>query len=126
MAATCSAVPVTIKGEPRTPGYWKNHPEAWQMQTVTIGGVEYSQAEAIDLLGSNAKDATYKLASHLIAAELNAASAFYGTYNPNTVRSYINQANAFLTEHPLGSNPQGADRNYALALKDWLDTFNNS
>jgi hypothetical protein len=30
-----------------TPGYWKNHPEAWPVQTVTVGGVSYTKAQAI-------------------------------------------------------------------------------
>ena len=113
----------TCGGEPNTPGYWKNHPEAWPMESVTIGGVTYTKAEAIELLGGNAKDATYKLASHLIAAKLNIAS---GATAPTTVLDAITEADAFLASFPLGSNPTGADRDYALALKDILDAFNNS
>src|SRR4051794_26153743 len=30
-----------------TPGYWKNHPEAWPTQTITIGGGTYTKAAAI-------------------------------------------------------------------------------
>jgi hypothetical protein len=122
----CGAVLIISRGEPLTPGYWKNHPEAWHTQSVVIGGVTYTQAQAIDLLGSNARDATYKLASHLIAAKLNAASSFYGANNPGTIWTVIENADAFLTLHPLGSNPQGADRNYALSLKDTLEAFNQS
>ena len=29
-----------------TPGFWKNHPEAWPVSTITVGGVEYTLDEA--------------------------------------------------------------------------------
>jgi len=110
-------------GDPCTPGYWKNHPEEWPIDTVTIGGIIYTKAEAITLLKGNAKDATYKLASHLIAAKLNLAN---GVSASTTVLDAIEDADNFLSTNPLGSNPQGADRDYALNLKDILDAFNNS
>ena len=109
-------------GEPLTPGYWKNHPDAWPIESVTIGGITYTKAEAIELLDSNAKDATYKLASHLIAAKLNVAN---GVSASTFVLDAIEDADAFLSTHPLGSDPRGADRDYALGLKDILDNFNN-
>ena len=27
-----------------TPGYWKNHPDAWPVDSITVGGVSYSKA----------------------------------------------------------------------------------
>jgi hypothetical protein len=30
-----------------TPGYWKNHAEAWPVQFITVGGVTYTKAQAI-------------------------------------------------------------------------------
>ncbi|GAF95082.1 unnamed protein product, partial [marine sediment metagenome] len=32
-----------------TMGYWKNHPDAWPMGSITIGGVSYDKAVAIDI-----------------------------------------------------------------------------
>jgi len=123
-ATTSVCFSYSCGGEPNTPGYWKNHPEAWPIESVTIGGITYTKAQAIELLdGANAKDATYKLASHLIAAKLNVAS---GVSAPTSVINAITEADTFLSTHPLGSDPQGADRDYALALKDILDAFNNS
>lgn len=110
-------------GDPNTPGYWKNHPDAWPVESVTIGSETYTKEEAILLLKGNSKDATYKLASHLIAAKLNLAN---GVSAPTTVLDAIDNADAFLSANPLGSDPQGADRDYALSLKDILDAFNNS
>ena len=71
---------------------------------------------------AKAKDATHMLAAQLIAAKLNVLN---GAYASEEVLEAIDDADAFLTAHPYGSNPRGADRSYALALKDTLDDFNN-
>lgn len=41
-----SVSPIPGKGV-RTPGYWMNHPEAWPFNSITIGGVTYTTAQAI-------------------------------------------------------------------------------
>src|SRR5207248_632359 len=35
----------TYPGCTGTPGYWKNHPSAWPVTSLTIGGVTYSQGD---------------------------------------------------------------------------------
>jgi hypothetical protein len=105
-----------------TIGYWKTHPEAWPVTSLTIGDVTYDQNQLLGMLwNAKAKDATHMLAAQLIAAKLNVAN---GAYSPS-ISDTITQADAFLTEHPYGSNPRGADRSSALHLKDALDDFNN-
>ena len=126
MASACSAMIVIDFGDPRTPGYWKNHAECWPIDSVTVGDVVLTKEEAIDYLASNSKDATFKLASQLIAAKFNAMSLFYGSYNPTTVWQAIGAADNYLATNPLGSNPQGETRDEALALKDALQVFNES
>ena len=55
-----------------TPGYWKNHPDAWPVDGITIGGVYYPKAEAIGEMKTPGKgDKTYDLFRHLVAAKLN-------------------------------------------------------
>lgn len=55
-----------------TPGYWKNHPEAWPVDEITIGGVTYTKDGAIAfMLDNDSKDATYILFRSLVAAKLN-------------------------------------------------------
>jgi len=108
--------------EPYTVGYWKNHPEAWPVDSLTIGGVTYTQQRLLGILwNAKAKDATSMLAAQLIAAKLNVANGV----DPTSISDTINAADAFLETHPLGSNPRGADREYALMWKDELDYFNN-
>lgn len=78
---------------------------------------------------ANAKDATRMLAAQLIAAKLNrlsgASPCFYYCEKQVNIDDVISNADAFLTEHPIGSNPQGEDRQTALRLKDILDAYNN-
>jgi hypothetical protein len=55
-----------------TPGYWKNHPEAWPVSSVTVGGVTYTKAQALAILDSPvSKDKTYTMFSSLVPAMLN-------------------------------------------------------
>ena len=93
------------------------------MDSITVGGVTYSKAVAIaDILKkANSMDATKMLAAQLIAAKLNLLSD-----GPTDIQGIVDDADAFLVTHPLGSNPQGAARDEALALKDQLDSYNNS
>ncbi|MBN1762762.1 MAG: hypothetical protein JW878_06780 [Methanomicrobia archaeon] len=63
--------PETIPGT-GTPGYWKNHPEAWPVDTITIGGKTYTKAQAIALMSSpEERDKTYTMFRALVAAKLN-------------------------------------------------------
>jgi len=108
--------------EPRTIGYWKNHPEEWPVDSLEIGGITYTQEELLNIMWhARAKDATSMLASQLIAAKLNVLSGVYSA----SISDTIDEADDFLIEHPLGSNPRGKDRSYALEIKDLLDCFNN-
>jgi hypothetical protein len=112
-------------GSPRTIGFWKNHPNAWPINSLTVGGITYEKDKALQILrDANAKDATKMLTAQLIAAKLNVLSGTWcGASSP--IFDSMNDADTFLVAHPLGSNPTGADRTYALMLKDILDNFNN-
>ncbi|MBI4514453.1 MAG: hypothetical protein HY699_01375 [Deltaproteobacteria bacterium] len=105
-----------------TVGYWKNHPEAWPVDSITIGGVAYTKAEAIFILQTpTGGDATYILAHQLIAAKLNVLNGANGA----AVADAIASADTWLAAHPLGSNPSDADRAYGIALAAVLDGYNN-
>jgi hypothetical protein len=55
-----------------TPGYWKNHPEAWPVEEITIGGVTHTKDEAIGYMKMEVKnDKTYTMFPALVAARLN-------------------------------------------------------
>ncbi len=105
---------------PRTPGYWKNHLEVWPVSELTIGGVTYDEAGILDLLRYGGPDASTRLAKHLATTMLNLAMG-----SDDSIQSTVDEANAFLADHPPGSNPRGKLRGIANALKDVLDAYNN-
>lgn len=105
-----------------TIGYWKNHPGAWPVTSLDLGGVAYTRYEAIGLLGEPVRgDATVALAQQLIAAKLNVELG----NEASCIADVIAQADAFLADHPVGSKPKGADKATAIDLKDTLDAYNN-
>ena len=55
-----------------SPGYWKTHPNDWPVESITIGGVTYSKAEAIATMNlKKDTDKTYDLFRGLVSAKLN-------------------------------------------------------
>ena len=85
-----------------TAGYWANHPDAWCVQTIQIGCLSYTQDQAIAIMQqSTSGDMTYPLAAQLIAAKLNVNCVHS---NSSCVASAISSADAWLCQHPVGSN----------------------
>jgi len=112
-----------------TQGYWKNHPDAWPVDSLTLGDETYSKAEAIDILKTPAAggDASLILAYQLIAAKLNIANGVDGSSVANTVA----EADALLSGG--GRLPQGVtsssanpNRQQMIDAGAVLDAFNNS
>ena len=55
-----------------TQGYWKNHPDAWPVETISVGGVLYTKDAAIAIMKTPGKgDKTYDLFRQVVAAKLN-------------------------------------------------------
>jgi hypothetical protein len=108
-----------------TPGYWKNHPDAWPSDEIVIGGVVFSKADAIDIMSSPTKgDMTMVMFQHLVSAKLNVA---IGT-DPSCIFEAINAADAWMAAHPVGSNVKAkspAWKNEGNDLKNQLDAYNN-
>ena len=105
-----------------TQGYWKNHPDAWPVEEITIGGVIYTKEEAIGILQTAVGgDATFILAHQLIPAKLNVLDGA----DPSAVETTIADADDWLTEHPLGSDPPEPERQRGVDLAETLDAYNN-
>jgi hypothetical protein len=103
-----------------TPGYWKNHPDAWPVSSVTLGGVTYSEAQALVILSKPVRgDITIILAHHLIAAILNVANGA-----SNSINGTIADANAFLVAHPLYSKPGDPARTDGDNIHKLLAAYN--
>jgi len=68
-----------------------------------------------------AGDASIQLARQYIGAKLN--QIVFGV--PEYIADAILEAEAFLTAHPAGSDPQDADRTYAVELAAILEAYNS-
>jgi hypothetical protein len=113
-----------------TQGYWKNHPDAWPVTSLTIGGVTYSEADLLAIFAMDpGSDASLILAHQLIAAMLNQAAA---ANPPAAVTQALGSAQAWMAANkdadgrlPYGTPPGSAAANQATALSSTLDSFNN-
>jgi hypothetical protein len=111
-----------------TQGFWKNHPDAWPVTSLTIGGMVYTEAQLITVLKTPPKggDAVLILAHQLIAAELNVAN---GAAESAMTAMVIANADSLLSGINLlnhtkvsSSSPLGI---LMVADADYLDSYNN-
>jgi len=111
-----------------TPGYWKNHADAWPVPDIIIGGVKYTKAQAIAWLGKVGKDKTTTMFSSLVSARLN---VIIGN-DPGCVAGTIVKADAWMTAPPIGYGPVGSGVQASSPawtigepLHQWMDAYNN-
>lgn len=106
-----------------TPGYWKNHPDAWPVGGITIGTNTYTKAQAISWLGKVGKDKTTTIFASYVSAFLNVQIG-----NDNScVGNAMTSAYAWLSYHPVGSNVAASSTAWAEA-EQWhqtMDAYNN-
>ena len=81
-----------------TPGYWKNHPNAWPAEGIMVGGVLYTYDTAIVLLDLPDGDKSLTLFRATISAKLNALCA-----ESSCVDDTILAADLWLAANPPGS-----------------------
>jgi hypothetical protein len=113
-----------------TQGYWKNHPDAWPLDSLTLGGVVYSKQELLALFWTSPDgDASLILVHQLMAALLNQAS---GAGIPPEVSQAFSDAQAWLAANadadgrlPFGVAASSAAGQQAVALGETFDRFNN-
>jgi YVTN family beta-propeller protein len=111
---------------PQGQGFWKNHPEAWPVTSLTLGSQTYAQEELLALFDSPPKgDASLILADQLIAAKLNIANGA----DPTPISATIADADRLLSGFP-GKLPYGVPTSSATgqAMVDdasVLETYNN-
>jgi hypothetical protein len=107
-----------------TPGYWKNHPEAWPVDSITIGGRVYSKATAISWMSDGqGGDKTMTMFMHLVSTKLN---LLIGT-EASCISGTVGLADAWMASYPVGSKVKAS----SLAWKNGeplavqLDRYNN-
>jgi hypothetical protein len=108
-----------------TPGYWKNHPEAWPVGEITIGGVTYTIDEAIDEMKQPVnQDKTINMFNALVSAKLNVLMGSDGSCIADTIA----QADQWMEDNgPVGSGvPAKSDAwDTGESLYETLDMYNN-
>jgi hypothetical protein len=108
-----------------TPGYWKNHPEAWPVASITVGGIVFTRTEAIALLDSVGKDKRTTMFSSLVSAMLNVMILNDGS----CVQGTIDDANVWMAEYLPWSEPRVDAASYAWKIGEPLhrlmDNYNN-
>lgn len=107
-----------------TPGYWMNHPQAWPVGEITIGGMTYSRDEAIALMRAPVRgDKTLSMFPQLVSAKLN---VLIGN-DDSCVAGVIADADAWLAANPVGSNVRADSEAWDTGepLHGTLDAYNN-
>jgi hypothetical protein len=107
-----------------TPGYWVNHPEAWPVQSLTVGGRVYSLEESLGLLRQGGKDKALTMFSSLASAKLN---LLVGN-DDSCVASTIAAADEWMATYGFTNGPVAAS-SYAWKIGEPLhrlmDNYNN-
>jgi len=113
-----------------TRGYWRNHEEAWPVDSLTMGGEVYTKAECLELLSLPTEgDVSISLSAQLIATLLN----LYGTAPmPAALADVLAQAQDWLVANKDadGRLPFGVHQDHTgaydegVAILEALTTFN--
>jgi hypothetical protein len=106
-----------------TPGYWKNHPDAWPVSSIVVGGVTYTKAQAISWLNNTGKDKTVTMFQSLVSAMLNVMIGNDGS----CINTSITKGNTWLATYPLGSNVAGSSYAWSIGqpIQQTLDAYDN-
>ncbi len=103
-----------------TQGYWKNHPDAWPVDSLTLGTVTYSKADLLVILTTPVKgNGLVQLAHQLIAAKLNLAAGA----DDASVEASIDAADDLIGSLVIGEDSLETADTSELTGK--LDAFNN-
>ena len=108
-----------------TPGYWKNHPEAWPVEEITIGDETYTKEDAIEIMQTSGKgDKSYTMFRALVSAKLN---VLIGN-DDSCIADTIFEADAWMVEYgPVGEDVRGNSDAWKEGepLYWLLDAYNN-
>jgi predicted outer membrane repeat protein len=125
--ATCDIGAFEVQPPPPCPsgkGFWKNHPADWPVTSLTLGDVQYTQAELLFILGSpTKKDASLILAKQLIAAKLNVANG-----SDDSVLTLIAEADSLLAPFsgklPYSVKPSSPTGQSMVSVATQLESYN--
>ena len=105
-----------------TPGYWKNHPEAWPVNSITIGEDTITKEQAIAFMGLDG-DKSYTMFRAYVAAYLN---GLVGN-DTSCVTSELTNAYNWLNVYEPGSGVTGKSAAWKVGepIATKLDNYNN-
>jgi hypothetical protein len=106
-----------------TPGYWKNHPEAWPVNSITIGEDTYTKAQAIALIDMPDGDKSYTLFRAYVAAYLNVKMGNDSSCIAGTLQAAYDWLNTY--EPGSGVKASSAAWKMGEPLYYKLDQYNN-
>jgi hypothetical protein len=110
------------------PGVWKNQPQLWPVDSLTIGGIAYNKTQLITVLSTPTMgDAVLILADQLIAAELSILNA---SAHSTATDAIISDADSALAGINLLSHANKVKPNTPLGAEmiadaSYLDHYNN-
>jgi hypothetical protein len=112
---------ITLQACTYSSEFWKEHPDAWQVDVITLGTDEYSKDQVLDILSSDQpEDASILLAQQLIAAKLN---VLHGVEHSH-VDEYLAAADDWFISLPIGSNPKNEYKEAIISLASMLNQYN--
>ena len=123
MSISGSVVTAVSQPGTGTPGYWKNHPEAWPVRRITIGGKLYTTAQAITWLEQRWQGQDHTMFASLVSAKLN---VLYDN-DASCVASTIDLADAWMAYGPVGSGVHASSLAWKIGepLHRLMDNYNN-
>ncbi|MCD4734484.1 MAG: hypothetical protein K8R53_00445 [Bacteroidales bacterium] len=107
-----------------TSGYWKNHPEAWPVDEITIGGEIYTKEESIGIMKMPGGDKSYTMFRALVSAKLN---VLIGN-DDSCIADTISEADVWMEAYgPAGSGIRAKSDAWkeGKLLSNELDDYNN-
>lgn len=115
ISMTCGAA-----ASAKRPAFWRNHPEAWPVDSVVVGGVTYSKNDARQMMRGCFRHGVIKrLFRHTLAAKLNIENGVVGAD-----MGLIAECDAFLATHDFHSRQPRSERRDARSLKNEIREFN--
>jgi len=110
---------------PQGQGFWKNHPKAWPVTTLTLGDSIYLQADLLTILGTPTKgDASLILADQLIAAKLNIVNGSNPTPIHTTSADADRLLSGLLGKLPYAVDPSSATGQQLVNDATSLESYN--
>jgi hypothetical protein len=126
LTASCNFTVTVAAGNkcPQAQGYWKNHPDLWAVNALTLGSVVYTKAQLLSILTApSTQDASLILAKSLIAALLSQANGS----NPAPICGTLADANSALDgcTLPCGTSRASTVGQAMISDANTLDNYDN-